>query len=223
MTETTPSQQFESSALFTGEVPVSAPGAPAGEAGWETAPDPDDVSGAVSLLRADVDALTDAMETLVSIVEDMRNNGYGAGPGAPGGGGSSQPGSDRPSRWAWRYSTKANAGKLWAELREFVDWINTRYSLDSERQIPPCWYRHSVGVEELTALMASWQAVYIASDEPRDDMLAWHAHWLWSCLDRLPERAGWQRCRGGHLDRTAMVRTTDESFDDFVARQQAGP
>jgi hypothetical protein len=161
-----------------------------------------DTDGAVGQLRVDVDALTEAMQALVDLVGS-----------APGGAQDCE-----PSRWAWRYASAETAAALWSQLRDFVDWLNSRYALDSERQVPACWYRHPVAVEELTALMCSWQGVYLGPDTPRDDLLAWHAHWLWPCVDRLPERAGWQRCRGGqHAERASTIYRTDDGFDTFIA------
>lgn len=161
----------------------------------------------VARLRVDLDALTGAVEALVQMVRNWS-------PGATGQDGA-------PSRWAWRYADSGTAAELWARLREFVDWLNSRYALDSERQVPPCWYRHPVAVEELTALMCSWQSVYCGSDTPGDGLLAWHAACLWPCVDRLPDRASWQRCRGGgHAERAAVIHSTDVEFDVFVKSDQ---
>jgi hypothetical protein len=43
------------------------------------------------------------------------------------------------------------APRLLAELREWVDWLQQRYSLD-HRVIPPCWEQHGALVDLLTAL-----------------------------------------------------------------------
>ena len=153
----------------------------------------------VAQLRVDLDTLTKAVDTLIELVQ--------RGPAGDAG----------PNRWAWRYATAELAGALWTELKDFVEWLNSRYSLDSERQVPPCWYRHPVAVEELTALMCAWQSVYCGPSTPRDSLLAWHAGCLWPCLDRLPDRAGWQRCRGGqHIERACTIYRTDDGFDIFV-------
>ena len=161
-------------------------------------PDPE-----VAQLRADVDTLTTALDSLVDLVQ-----GLGAAPADQAG----------PNKWAWRHAAPEAAAGLWAALREFVDWLNSRYALDSERQVPPCWYRHPVAVEELTALMCSWQNAYHGPDTAGDAPLAWHAHSLWPCLDRLPERAGWQRCRGGtHVERAAVIHRTDDGFAGYTA------
>lgn len=139
----------------------------------------------VGQLRVDLDALVEVVTALAQRV-------------LPAGTGTTEPG-----RWTWRYASAEAAAELWARLRDFVDWLNQRYALDSERQIPPCWDRHPVAVEELTALLCSWHSVYCELENPGDALLAWHAHSLWPCVDRLPARSGWQRCRGGnHIERT---------------------
>jgi hypothetical protein len=169
---------------------------------------------AVAQLRVDVDAIAAALEKLAGVVQSLAAGGGGGG--AAGSGGEET----KPSRWAWRYTGADGASRLWHELREFVDWLNSRYAQDSERQIPPCWYQHPIAVEELTALMSSWQAAYHGPDTPRDNLLAWHSYWLWPCMDRLSARAGWQRCRSGqHQDRSARIQETDAGFDAFVRSQ----
>ncbi|MDH6119795.1 hypothetical protein ABH930_004556 [Kitasatospora sp. GAS204A] len=163
----------------------------------------------------ELEAVTSALNTVIGHIETLYQ-GQQQG----------QPAQDddkaQPCRWSWRYASEENATDLWRELRDFVDWLNSRYSLDSERQIPPCWYRHSIAVEELTALMVSWTNAYFGPDTPRDDLLAWHSYWLWPCLDRLPERAGWQRCKSsGHVARSAVINPTDSGFEDFTGQAEA--
>lgn len=158
-----------------------------------------DLEAVVAQLRADVDVLTEVMQELVRQVQRSDS---------PEG---------KPNQWTWRHLPEDAAAGLWARLRDFVDWLNSRYALDSERQIPACWYRHPVAVEELTALLCSWQSVYCGQDVASDALLAWHAHSLWPCVDRLPERSGWQRCRGGeHVQRASTIYRTDGGFDTFI-------
>jgi hypothetical protein len=168
-------------------------------------------------LRVDLDALTEMVAVLAGRIVPPQ-------PTAPAGEAPGDGGEGQPCRWAWRYATDEVAGGLWARLREFVDWLNRRYALDSERQIPSCWYRHPVAVEELTALLCSWQSVYCGPDNPGDSLLAWHAHSLWPCVDRLPARSGWQRCRGGqHIERSVNINPTDDHFDIYVGNKQSAP
>jgi hypothetical protein len=54
-----------------------------------------------------------------------------------------------PTHWptlpAW------DAANSWAELRDWVEDLVDRFSLDT-RAVPPCWYRHNAHVEALSAL-----------------------------------------------------------------------
>jgi hypothetical protein len=149
-------------------------------------------------LRLDVTDLTAAVEALT--VEEEKERG--------------------PSRWAWRYADASTADKLWHELVEFVDWLVTRYELTSEAvTVPPCWYRHPVAVEELTALMAAWQAAYFGRPKAaRDDLIAWHDRWMWPCMARLQERAGWKGCLGArtHESRTLRPWNLDPDMESAI-------
>lgn len=158
-----------------------------------------DESDEIALLRADVDDLTAAVGTLLA--EQQRTAGH--------------------SRWSWRHADAAASERLWAELIDWVNWLVPRYELTSEAaSIPPCWYRHPVAVEELTALMAAWQAAYGAgSAGPREDLLAWHDRWLWPTVERLRLRAGWRSCadNGRHQDRVLRRWTPDPEMAAYVA------
>ncbi|BCJ46183.1 hypothetical protein GCM10010168_51320 [Actinoplanes ianthinogenes] len=150
----------------------------------------------VALLRLDVDDLTAAVEQL-----------------------SAAPGS---RRWSWRDADAETAAHLWAELIDWVDWLVPRYDLTgTAATIPPCWFRHPIAVEELTALMASWHAAYRDGPaEPRDDLVAWHDRWLWPTVDRLQARAGWRGCVDNrvHQDRPARAWAPDPQVAAFVAQ-----
>ena len=58
-----------------------------------------------------------------------------------------------------RTLTAADAEWLWEELRDWVEWLVERYSLD-HRIVPPCWFLHGALVDELTALWGAWQVAY---------------------------------------------------------------
>lgn len=141
----------------------------------------------LEMLRADVDDLTAAVGQLLT--ERERPNA-----GA--------------SRWSWRHADADAAARLWAELVDWVDWLVPRYELTGEAaSIPPCWYRHPVAVEELTALMAAWQAAYQdESGAPREDLLAWHDRWLWPTVERLRVRAGWRNCADNNRHQDRVLR-----------------
>ncbi|AGT95324.1 hypothetical protein BS297_30715 [Rhodococcus erythropolis] len=100
-----------------------------------------------------------------------------------------------PTRvYRWKDLDGEQAAELWAELIAWVSWFRRRYSVTgSDAVIPPCWYRHPVAVEELTALMVSHQSAYTL-DEPGSELSAFHVQWLWLTLRGLAERAGYKRC-----------------------------
>ncbi|WP_025620700.1 DUF4913 domain-containing protein [Salinispora cortesiana] len=131
-----------------------------------------------------------------------------------------------PSRWAWRHADPGTAAALWLDLIDWVNWIVPRYELTGEAAtIPPCWYRHPVAVEELTALMSAWQAAYHGKPQaPRDDLITWHDRWFWPSIDRLQTRAGWRSCIDGnsHQERKLRRWTPDPHMTSFVA-QGPGP
>jgi len=102
--------------------------------------------------------------------------------------------------WAWRALGPGRRRDLLTELREWVDWLITRYELRAEAQtIPPCWYRHPVAVEELTGLMVAWRAAYTQDEAaPSDALINWHDRWLWPALHRLNVQLRvWPKCTGG--------------------------
>ncbi|MEU8244062.1 hypothetical protein AB0C07_37890 [Actinoplanes missouriensis] len=153
----------------------------------------------LALLRADVDDLTAAIEYLTSA------NLGGTGEGDL----------TVPSRWSWRHADPRTVAQLWEELISWVNWLVPRYELTGEAApIAPCWYRHPVAVEELTALMASWQAAYQGRPEtPRDDLIAWHDRWLWPTIDRLQARAGWRGCIDHKQHQDRILRSWDPDPD----------
>lgn len=156
------------------------------------------LTGELATLRRDVDELTATIDHLAN---------QPAGPG--------------PSRWSWRHATDEQRRGLWAELRDFVDQLNARYQLPATLRIPPCWYAHPIAVEELTALMAAWQAAYRGRSQPSADLIAWHDHWLWPCLNRLRDLAGWKRCTDTHQPADPNAVRTDHRFEEFIATDPA--
>lgn len=124
--------------------------------------------------------------------------------------GSARP--NRPSRWSWQHLRDPSARtKLWQELRDFVDWLIERYQPTGDVVIRPCWYRHPVAVEELTALMAAWRAAYCSGDAPADLLIGWHQTWLWPTLERLNHRARWSQCGHGHQPAAGVVARPTEA------------
>lgn len=91
--------------------------------------------------------------------------------------------------WTWRTLRGANRSDLWAELHEFVGWLQERYLrfLGSEvYPLPPTWFESPVAVELLTALMVSHRAAYsTAQVEPSFALVEWHERCLFPTLERL--------------------------------------
>jgi hypothetical protein len=123
--------------------------------------------------------------------------------------------------WCWRALSPAQTRNLFGELRDWVDWVTVRYQLRGETHtIPPCWYRHPVAVEELTALMIAWRGAYqLDQSPPGDGPLHWHDRWLWPTLHRLNTQLRvWAKCTNGtHHDLPPTPPPTPPAdFTDFL-------
>lgn len=106
----------------------------------------------------------------------------------------------KPRRWAARASRED-----WNNLVDWVDELNSDYSLLSDYTIPPCWPAHPGVVEELAGLWRSWIHAVIndarAKKHGSSELTAWHDRWLWPCLQRI--RSGHYRtpnCHHKHQD-----------------------
>ncbi len=133
----------------------------------------------------------------------------------------------REGPWAWRTLTPGRRRELLTQLREWVDWLITRYELRAEAQtIPPCWYRHPVAVEELTALMVAWHAAYSQDESaPSDALINWHDRWLWPALHRLNVQLRvWPKCTGGTHEpaRPGPPLTGETDFTRFLDQPTTG-
>ncbi|WP_156753502.1 hypothetical protein [Actinokineospora pegani] len=136
----------------------------------------------------------------------------------------------RPSRWAWPLQDRATAEQLWREVRWFVDHRTGRYPLSTELSLPPCWYRHTIAVDELTDLYAAWREAYFAGDRPTSTMLTWRDRCLWPSLTRLATAADWRECKAAktHVPPTARQLPIDNDFEqhleaDLATRPEAPP
>jgi hypothetical protein len=123
--------------------------------------------------------------------------------------------------WAWRSLGPAQTRALFEDLRDWIDWLGRRYDLGGEAQtIPSCWYRHTVAVEELTALMVAWHAAYTVKESaPGDALINWHDRWLWPTLHRLNVQLRvWTKCTGGthKPDRPVQPLTDNKDFAAFL-------
>jgi hypothetical protein len=90
----------------------------------------------------------------------------------------------QPRRWAARATPQD-----WDQLIDWVDQLNTDYSILSDHTIPPCWPAHPGVVEELAGLWRAWIHAVIndarAKKHGGADLTAWHDRWLWPCLERI--------------------------------------
>ncbi|MBY4212632.1 hypothetical protein HQO27_01650 [Rhodococcus fascians] len=125
-----------------------------------------------------------------------------------------------PSRFTWRYLDTEQARQLWDELIDWTAWIRERYEL--EVKIPPCWYRHSPVVEELSALMAAWTDAYYRGDEYRDDLTAWHTQWFWPVVHRIRTISDFETCTHSRCGHRPVVPTTLAGLDKFVTADVDG-
>ena len=158
------------------------------------------------MLAEVLEALAGRLESLETLVETITDQLLEAPAGGP---------------WAWRHLGPSQARALFIELRDWVDWLITRYELRGEAEtIPGCWFRHPVAVEELTALMVAWKAAYVPKESsPSDSLVNWHDRWLWPTLARLNiQLRVWAKCTGGaHAEPRPAPPVTDEaSFTSFL-------
>lgn len=124
--------------------------------------------------------------------------------------------------YCWREITDPQVrAQLWRTIREWVDWVSTRYLSHGAIRIPPCWYRHPVAVEELTALWAGWYMAY-HQEEPNTLASDWHQRYLWPTLERLKEYI-YPAClrEGVHQEPRIRPILTDVGFEAFVSDDAA--
>ncbi|SFA41795.1 hypothetical protein SAMN05444374_102132 [Rhodococcoides kroppenstedtii] len=110
-----------------------------------------------------------------------------------------------------------------------VEWFRRRYPFPPDLAIPPCWFLHSIAVEELTALMVAYDAAY-DQPEPGSDLAAWHVMWCHPTLARLGDLARWDECSHTTVDGCAYVTATVVEdveglvgvvYDDVLGRDPA--
>jgi hypothetical protein len=93
-------------------------------------------------------------------------------------------GQSRSAPVCWKGLDHGSAIRAQCTLDEWVRWLAVRYTL-APRTIPPCWYRHGILVEELSALRTGWLAAFEPS-APGSMALDWHAM-FWATRQRLQE------------------------------------
>lgn len=155
-----------------------------------------DHDGQLGQLRADVDGL-------VGLVGDLLR----------------KPPAEKPAPWNWKELDGPSRVALLTELRQWVDWYNSRYGVTADSRIPGCWYRHGPVVEELTGVWIGWHAAYYGHQTPNDAPASWHERILWPAIARITKSNwGLSACIPAHKDpRPKTEPSTDNGFTAFTA------
>lgn len=125
------------------------------------------------------------------------------------------PESYTPGRFTWRELDQDQAAKLWAELADWVTWFRKRYELAA--LIPPCWFRHTPMVEELTAAMAAHRVAYEYVDVAYSFSPAtWHYQVYAPLLGRLKTYKG-SSCTSTECGHKPLAITTLPDLAEFIA------
>lgn len=108
-----------------------------------------------------------------------------------------------------------DAERLWADLRDWVEWLVERYSLD-HRTVPPCWFLHGALVDELTALWGAWQVAYWPMGSAADP-----ANWMQVFANTRARLTDWTARRGcrpdDHRPDKSAPRPIGPSWDAHLA------
>ena len=146
-------------------------------------------------------ALQDQVQDLIRLVDMLS-----AAPPAPA---APPPPPPPPARWAAR----ASPGE-WSDLMDWVDALNTSYSLFGDFPVLPCWPAHPGVIEELAGLWRAWTFAaltdMIGALDGSTELSTWHDKALWPTLHRL-EKAHYRSssCRDRHVPDRAAVPLTD--------------
>jgi hypothetical protein len=135
-------------------------------------------------------------------------------------------GGTAPSRWVWASLSADEAADLWGELVDWVEWVRERFELG--QKIPACWFNHPPVVEELTALMAGWRAVYEvprAEDGAveawawaRQEMTAFMTHEFRPTVGRLRDVSDFEGCDQFECGHVPSVVVTLPDLGEVIAR-----
>jgi hypothetical protein len=102
----------------------------------------------------------------------------------------------------WRQVSAAESRAHWQALREWVQWLVQRYSLDA-RVVPPCWYLHPQLVDLLTALRDQHRGAFHHL-APLGSAASWHQN-RWQFETRLRDCVSQTGCsRDTHRDDPAI-------------------
>jgi len=125
--------------------------------------------------------------------------------------------------WRWDRLGPEARERLWNELFEFVSWLDSRYLSNVSREafpLQPCWYRHDVAVEQLTALMVAYLSVYRAQATVASFALVdWHERYLWPTFERMKRLDVFKKCVATKHEesRGEPLRIDRAAFENFIA------
>lgn len=132
--------------------------------------------------------------------------------------------------WFWRELAPQQRAELWAELDDFVVWLQNRiltHVSDSSASIPPCWYRHPDAVEMLTALMVAHSAAYRPkTHKPSFVLVDWFQRALWPTLETFKARNTFKNCRDNNAHRESfggiLLEAGSAEFEEFLREEFKG-
>lgn len=140
----------------------------------------DGALASINQLNADSAELS---EWVVAVAADLGriNNHLSGLPGGP---------------WSWKHLDSDQRAALWFELFDWVEWLQNRYVIHLKQDqygLRPCWYKHPLAVEYLTALMVSHQAAYSTRAVlPSAALVEWHERSFWPMMTHL--KSVWGKC-----------------------------
>ncbi|MAB81709.1 MAG: hypothetical protein CMH35_03740 [Microbacterium sp.] len=132
------------------------------------------------------------------------------------------PPSPQPSGGAtnWRTMQDQQARDEWQALRDWVEWVTTRYDI-SASLIPDCWWKHGALVEELSALHCAHRVAFNPTDSGNGPV-TWHQHFA-NALPRL--RSAYNGgCNAGHSPRRRRSWTdvtNEEEWESWTNQSHA--
>lgn len=100
--------------------------------------------------------------------------------------------------------TRNRRDAAWAELAEWVDWLNANYSMPHGNHVPKCWPAHAGLVHILAGLRSAWRAAVIADEDSKEQgnaMAAFHDYHLFPFFNRFSDARFFPCVKGGkHRD-----------------------
>ena len=130
----------------------------------------------------------------------------------------------QPTAWVDRATTAD-----WAELADWVDWLQAIYDFKGGFDIHPCWPLHRGVTEELAGIWHAWRRAVITDElapkAANAELAAWHDRWLWPTLSRITVGNNYRfgSCSKGHEPGRATPIRTDRdhlpSGDDAPPEQ----